>query len=93
MPEASIRGACDKLFTRYLKRLDGRPGVWVQQGRTMVVVETRQWKNSYSPMERARFDLTDEAALMIEVSGEENGVHLIPWHMILRITVNEGDKF
>lgn len=56
----------------------------------MVVVESRQWKLSYSPMERVKFDLSDEGALLIEVPGDDNGVHLIPWNMILRITVNEG---
>ena len=58
----------------------------------MVIVETRQWKMSYSPTERARFDLSDDGALFIEVSDEENGVHMIPWNILLRITVNEGEK-
>lgn len=70
--------------------MDGRAGVFVQTGRTMVVVESRQWKLSYSPMEKVKFDLTDEGSLLIEVPGDDNGVHLIPWTMILRITVNEG---
>ncbi len=87
-----MRSSCEKVFQRYLKRFDGRAGVYVQAGRTMVIIETRQWKLSYSPMERAKFDVSDEGALFIEVSGEENGVHMIPWNMLLRITVNEGDK-
>lgn len=87
-----MRSTCEKLFQRYLKRFEGRPGVYVQTGRVMVIVETRQWKLSYSPMEKAKFDVSDEGGLFIEVTGEENGVHLIPWNMVLRITVNEGEK-
>ena len=87
-----MRASCEKLFQRYLKKFDGRQSVYVQPGRIMVIVETRQWKMSYSPIERARFDLSDDGALFIEVSGEENGVHMIPWNMLLRITVNEGEK-
>jgi hypothetical protein len=86
-----MRSSCEKLFQRYLKRFEGRAGVFTQAGQVMVIVETRQWKLSYSPMERAKFDVSDEGALFIEVSGEENGVHLIPWNMVLRITVNEGE--
>jgi hypothetical protein len=87
----SLRASCEKVFMRYLKRFEGRPGVFVQTGRVMVIVESRQWKLSYSPMEKAKFDLSDEGALFIEVQGEENGVHMIPWNMLLRITVNEGE--
>lgn len=90
MSGTAIRAACEKLFTRYLKKMEGRAGVFVQSGSTMVVVETRQWKLSYSPMERVKFDLSDEGALFVEVPGDDNGVHLIPWTMLLRITVNEG---
>lgn len=86
----AIRNACEKLFARYLKKMEGRAGVFMQSGRTMVVVETRQWKLSYSPMERVKFDLTDEAVLFVEVPGDDNGVHMIPWNMLLRITVSEG---
>ena len=93
MPIFSLmRATCEKLFQRYLKKFEARPGVYVQAGRTMVIVETRQWKLSYSPMEKAKFDVSDEGGLFIEVTGEENGVHLIPWNMVLRITVNEGDR-
>lgn len=49
-----MRATCEKLFQRYLKRFDARPGVYVQA-------------------ERAKFDLTDEGGLFIEVTGEETG--------------------
>ncbi|MBI4902096.1 MAG: hypothetical protein HY820_00570 [Acidobacteria bacterium] len=55
----------------------------------MVIVETRQWKLAYSPMEKTRFDIGDDHALLLEVPSE-NGVHLVPWHMVLRITVTES---
>ncbi len=79
MPMFSVmRATCEKLFQRYLKKFEARPGVYVQAGRTMVIVETRQWKLAYSPIEKAKFDVSDEGGLFIEVTGEENGVHLIP---------------
>lgn len=59
MVNTAIRAACEKLFSRYLKKFEGRAGVFVQCGRTRVVVESRQWQLSYSPMERVKFDPTD----------------------------------
>ncbi len=84
-----MRSVCEKLFTKYLKPSPGRAGAYFQGGQTMVMVESRQWKLAYSPLEKAVFDVSDESALWIEVPGD-HGVHLVPWHMILRITVSEG---
>ena len=84
-----MRSICEKVFQRYLKPDITREHVYFQTGDTMVLVESRQWKLAYSALERARFDVNDEHALIIEVPGE-HGVHLVPWHMVLRITVNEG---
>jgi len=87
-----MRSVCEKLFKRYLKTNPLRQGAYFQAGQTMVMVESRQWKLAYSPLEKATFDVTDEHALLIEVPGDR-GVHLVPWHMILRITVTEGSSF
>ena len=84
-----MRSVCEKLFQKHLKTNPTRPSCYFQAGKTMVMVESRQWKLSYSPLEKVTFDLSDEHALLLEVPGE-NGVHLIPWHMVLRITVFEG---
>jgi hypothetical protein len=84
-----MRSVCEKLFMRYLKPCPGRPNVYFQAGQTMVMLESRQWKLAYSPLEKAKFDVSDESAILVEVPGD-NGVHLVPWHMILRITVSEG---
>jgi len=84
-----MRSVCQKLFEQYLKNDPLRENVYFQTGNIMVLVETRQWKLAYSTLEKARFDLNDEHAMIIEVPGE-HGAHLIPWHMVLRITVNEG---
>jgi len=85
-----MRSITEKLFQRYLTADAKRPQIYLQGGRVMVIIETRQWKLAYSPMERVSFDLSDEHALLLEVPGE-HGVHLVPWHMVLRITVNEGN--
>jgi hypothetical protein len=87
----SMRSVCERLFMRFLKTNPGRPNVYFQTGQTMVMLESRQWKLAYSPLEKVMFDLSDESALLVEVPGE-HGVHLVPWHMILRITVNEGGR-
>jgi hypothetical protein len=84
-----MRSVCEKLFQRFLKKDPMRANVHYQAGQTMVLVETRQWKLAYSPLEKTRYDVSDEQGLLLEVPGE-NGVHLIPWHMVLRITVTEG---
>lgn len=84
-----MRSVCEKLFVRFLKPSPGRPNVYFQTGRTQVMLESRQWKLAYSPLEKVMFDLSDEHAILVEVPGE-GGVHLVPWHMILRITVSDG---
>jgi len=84
-----MRSVCEKLFMRRLKAVPARPSTYIQLGQTMVMVESRQWKLAYSPLEKAVFDVSDEHAVIIEVPGE-HGVHLIPWHMILRLTETEG---
>lgn len=84
-----MRSVCEKLFVRFLKQNPGRPNVYFQAGHTQVMLESRQWKLAYSPLEKAMFDLSDEHAILIEVPGDR-GVHLIPWHMIVRITVSEN---
>ena len=84
-----MRSVCEKVFMRYLKPCPGRQGTYFQAGQTMVMVESRQWKLAYSPLEKVTFDISDEHAILVDVPGDR-GVHLIPWHMILRITVHEG---
>ncbi|MEQ1948642.1 MAG: hypothetical protein ABL995_15745 [Bryobacteraceae bacterium] len=84
-----MRSVCEKLFQQKLKAVPTRPSVYFQTGQTMTMIESRQWKLAYSPLEKATFDVSDEHALWIDVPGER-GVHLIPWHMILRITITEG---
>ncbi|MEQ1886794.1 MAG: hypothetical protein ABL967_17160 [Bryobacteraceae bacterium] len=84
-----MRSVCEKLFQAKLKSVPTRPSVYFQTGQTMVMIESRQWKLAYSPLEKATFDVSDEHALWIDVPSE-HGVHLIPWHMVLRITVTEG---
>jgi hypothetical protein len=84
-----MRSVCEKLFMQRLKAVPARPNTYIQLGQTMVMVESRQWKLAYSPLEKAVFDISDEHTLIIEVPGD-HGVHLIPWHVILRMTVTEG---
>ena len=84
-----MQTVCKKLFQQYLQKDPTRENVYFQTGNTMVLVETRQWKLAYSPLEKAKFDLNDESAIMIEVPGER-GAHLVPWRMVLRITVNHA---
>jgi len=84
-----MRSVCEKLFNKYLRPNPVRPGTYIQTGQTMVMVESRQWKLAYSPLEKVTFDISDENAIVIEVPGD-HGAHLVPWHMILRITVSEG---
>lgn len=86
-----MRSVCEKLFMKYLKPNPARPNTYFQAGQTMVMIESRQWKLAYSPLEKATFDLSDENAILIEVPGD-HGVHLVPWHMVLRITVSEGSR-
>ncbi len=87
-----MRSVCEKLFKQRLREYPNRANTYFQTGQTMVMVESRQWKLAYAPLEKAVFDVSDEAALVIEVPGD-HGMHLIPWHMILRITVTEGGHF
>ena len=84
-----MRALCEKLFQQKLKVVPTRPQVYFQTGQTMLMIESRQWKLAYSPLEKATFDVSDDQALWIDVPSER-GVHLIPWHMILRITITEG---
>jgi hypothetical protein len=84
-----MRSVCERMFQRLLQKDQTRENVYYQTGRTAVIVETRQWKLAYSPLEKAKFDVSDEHAMIIEVPGE-HGAHLVPYHMLLRITVNEG---
>ena len=84
-----MRSVCETLFKRYLKPAPGKPNHYVQAGQTMVMLESRQWKLAYSPLEKVTFDLNDEHAMLLEVPGD-HGVHLVPWHAIVRITVSEG---
>lgn len=84
-----MRSVCEKLFQRYLSPKPGKPNVYFQTGQKMVMVESRQWKLAYSPLEKVLFDVSDENALLIDVPGD-HGTHLVPWHMVLRITVSEG---
>jgi hypothetical protein len=87
--QANMRSVCEKLFQRLLKKDPSQANVYYQTGNTQVIVETRQWKLAYSPLEKTKFDISDENAMIIDVPGE-HGAHLVPWHMVLRITVNEG---
>ena len=89
----AMQAACEKLFKRYLKLVPGRDRVFAAQGRVMVIVETRQWKLSYSSLEGVSFDISDPGGLFIEMSKEDKGQHLIPWGQLLRITVNEGPAY
>jgi hypothetical protein len=84
-----MHSVCKKLFQRYLKADPTRENVFFQTGDIMVLVESRQWKLAYSALEKCKFDVSDEHALLIDVPGE-HGTHLVPWHMVLRITVNQG---
>ena len=84
-----MRSVCENLFLRMLQPDPSRENVYFQTGKTQVIVETRQWKLAYSPLEKAKFDVSDEYAMIIEVPGE-HGAHLVPYHMLLRITVNES---
>ena len=84
-----MRNVCEKLFKRYLKMNPTRPNVYFQTGGTMVIVESRQWKLAYSSLEKAQFDITDDHAMIIEVPGE-HGAHMVPWHVLVRVTVNEA---
>ncbi len=84
-----MRAVCEKLFQRVLKKDPTRPNLYFQAGQTMVIVETRQWKLAYSPLEKVRFDIGDEHAMLLEVPAE-NAIHLVPWPMVLRITVSEA---
>ena len=84
-----MQNVCKKLFNQYLQKDPTRENVYYQTGDTMVIVETRQWKLAYSPLEKAKFDVNDDDAIIIEVPGEY-GAHLVPWNMVLRITVNRG---
>lgn len=84
-----MRSVCEKLFMQRLRPCPGKPNTYVQAGQTMVMIESRQWKLAYSPLEKVTFDLSDEHALLLEVPGD-HGVHLVPWNMILRITVHES---
>lgn len=86
---SGMRSICEKVFARYLKPTRGREHCYFQDGQTQVMIESRQWKMAYSPLEKVTFDVSDEHALLLEVPGD-NGVHLVPWHMVLRITVNQG---
>ena len=84
-----MRAVCEGLFKKYLRSCPGRPNAYFQTGQTMVMIESRQWKLAYSHLEKVTFDVSDEDAILLEVPGDR-GVHLVPWHMILRITVSEG---
>jgi hypothetical protein len=84
-----MHNVCQKLFDKYLKKDPSRENVYFQTGNIMVIVETRQWKLAYSQLEKAKFDVSDPHAILIDVPGE-HGTHLVPWNMVLRITVNEG---
>ena len=84
-----MHSVCKNLFQQYLQKDPSRDNVYYQTGNTMVIVETRQWKLAYSPLEKAKFDVSHGDAIVIEVPGE-HGAHLVPWRMVLRITVNQG---
>jgi hypothetical protein len=84
-----MRSVCEALFKKHLNPAPGRPNGYIQTGQTMVMIESRQWKLAYSPLEKVVFDLTDENAIVLEVPGD-HGVHLVPWHVIIRITISSG---
>lgn len=84
-----MHSVCKKLFQQYLQKDPSRDHVYYQTGNTMVMIESRQWKLAYSPLEKAKFDVSNEDAIVIEVPGE-HGAHLVPWRMVLRVTVNQG---
>ena len=86
-----MRSVCEMLFKRYLKPSPGRPNTYFQAGHTMVMIESRQWKLAYSQLEKVTFDLSDEHAILLEVPGD-CGVHLVPWHAVIRVTVSEGAR-
>lgn len=85
-----MRSVCEAMFKKYLKPCPGRPSAYFQAGRTMVMLESRQWKLAYSHLEKVTYDLSDNQAIVLEVPGD-HGVHLIPWNVLLRITVSEGE--
>jgi hypothetical protein len=84
-----MRATVEAVFDKYLDPVPDRPGFYTQSGKTMVLVESRQWKLAYSPLERVTFDLNDEYAIVLDVP-TDHGVHIIPWHMVLRITVSHS---
>jgi len=86
---SSLRNVCERVFRTHLKPSPNRPNCYFQTGQTQVMIESRQWKLAYSPLEKATFDLSDECAMVIEVPGDK-GVHMVPWHMVLRVSVNQG---
>lgn len=87
-----MRSSAEKLFDKYLQPVAGRKLVYTPKGQLTVIVETRQWKLSFATMERALFDVNDEGSLFIEAQAE-NGVHMIPWSQVLRVTVHQGHSF
>src|SRR5580692_11434536 len=74
--QANMRSVCEKLFQRLLKKDPSQANVYYQTGNTQVIVETRQWKLAYSPLEKTKFDISDENAMIIDVPGE-HGAHLV----------------
>jgi hypothetical protein len=84
-----MRAVCERVFKQHLKPSPNRQDAYFQSGKSMVVVESRQWKMAYSPLEKVTYDIADANAMVIEVPGD-NGVHVVPWNMILRITVSEN---
>lgn len=87
-----MRASAEKLFEKYLQKVDGRKLVYTPKGQVTVIVETRQWKLSFAALERALLDVNDEGALFVEAKAE-NGIHMIPWNQVLRVTVHEGHSF
>ncbi len=84
-----MRSACEQLFQKYLKPYPERPNCFIQAGQTQVMVESRQWKLAYSPLEQVVYDIGSEHGMILEVPGDR-GAHVINWNMVLRITVHEG---
>ena len=84
-----MRSVCETMFKRLLKPSPGKPNCYIQSGQTMVMVESDKWKLAYSQLERVTFDISDEHALIMDVPGD-HGVHLVPWHVIVRITITDG---
>ena len=84
----SLRKVCEKIFTKYLKPTPNRPNCYFQAGQTQVMIESRQWKLAYSPLEKVTYDLSDESAIVLEIPSE--GIHLVPWNVVLRVSVNQG---